>query len=554
MATWKLNGYVLQGVLGRGGSGEVWHALEAATGLSVALKRVQIAGSEQLRHALAEGALLAQLDHPNLIRVREVVSGRDWVVLVLDLADGGSLADLLRRRGRLTPGEVVAALAPIGAAVAHLHAAGIVHGDVSSGNILFSRAGLPLLADLGIARVLGDDVPIQTTAAYVDPAVAAGCVPGVASDVFALGAVAVHALSGEPLWGAGSPAQMLRRAADGLSDDPDELSRRMPGVSPAVLAVLSRALAREVAARCTAAEFALDLRYSCEPAPIELRAGRPAPPVPGRLAGSSPPAGFTWSPAPRASSSRAVAGRHRLDGRTSSAHQPGRQSFDRPGVPISPGDRPDDRGLLTHGARVAPPPVRPAGRVRAGKRWWRRRWRLTVLTAALVTVGVTVGALVAQSIWLSGDRTPAGRGASAPPAGRPPSPAAPANELAAALVTLRALDAVRERAFAERSPGLLSQIYPPGPLRDADTALLLRSVPIGCGLNGVRTGYEGLAANAITTGGTVVTVRASLPGSSLACPGAPPRAVPGVAPTVLRIALIRTGSGYLISTQRLLTS
>src|SRR5438309_584724 len=81
----------------------------------------------------------------------------DGAVLVLDLADGGSLAELLAVRGRLTPGEVITAVSPVAAAVAYLHAAEIVHGDVSPANILFTPGGVPLLADLGVARLTGDE-------------------------------------------------------------------------------------------------------------------------------------------------------------------------------------------------------------------------------------------------------------------------------------------------------------------------------------------------------------------------------------------------------------
>src|SRR6185312_14703382 len=100
----------------------------------------------------AEAALLAALDHPNLIALRACLPLDTGLVLVLELAEAGTLAALLARRRRLTPPEVVAAISPIAAALAHAHDAGLLHGDVSAANILFSRAGRPKLADLGVAR------------------------------------------------------------------------------------------------------------------------------------------------------------------------------------------------------------------------------------------------------------------------------------------------------------------------------------------------------------------------------------------------------------------
>src|ERR671926_261864 len=87
-----------------------------------------------------EAALLGALDPPHLVRLHEVVhqprrGGPPRVALVLDLLAGGSLAAVLDRRGRLRPGEVVTALAPVAAALAHAHDRGVVHGDLSPGNV-----------------------------------------------------------------------------------------------------------------------------------------------------------------------------------------------------------------------------------------------------------------------------------------------------------------------------------------------------------------------------------------------------------------------------------
>ena len=177
--TWKLPGYVVEELLGYGGSGEVWRGHASSTGAPVALKRLPVSDAAQAQAARAEAALLSTLDHPHLIGLHELVPAGDAVVLVLDLADGGSLADLLARRGRLTPGETITALAPIGAALAYAHDEGVVHGDVTSANVLFTAAGLPLLADLGVARIIGDASPANSTPAYVDPSVASGCAPRV---------------------------------------------------------------------------------------------------------------------------------------------------------------------------------------------------------------------------------------------------------------------------------------------------------------------------------------------------------------------------------------
>ena len=262
-------GYTLEARLGRGGSGEVWRAVPRRGGTPVAVK-VLVAGDPD-RQA-REAALLGRLDHPHLVRLLEVVhqpqrGGAPRVALVLELLAGGSLAALLARRGRLRPGEVVTAIAPVAAALAHAHDNGVVHGDLSPGNIVFTGEGRPVLTDLGVARVLGETSAGEVTPAYVDPTVARGGAPGPASDVFGVAAAAFHALTGIAPWNAATPGDTLAVAADGLLPD---LAQLAPEAPPALLAVIARGLAADPHDRGSAAAFALDLRHACRPEPVRL--------------------------------------------------------------------------------------------------------------------------------------------------------------------------------------------------------------------------------------------------------------------------------------------
>ncbi len=296
---WRVRGYVLEQQLGRGGSSEVWRARIAATGERVALKRLLVPGAGQLQRAHAEAAKLAVLDHPHLVRLHALVPDGSAAVLVLDLADGGSLAELIAVRGRLTEGEVITALAPVAAALAYLHGAGVVHGDVSAANVLFSARGTALLADLGVARLTGDESGTESTPAYVDPIVARGEFPSPSSDVFMLAAVALHALVGEPLWQGGTVDAVLERARDG---DLAAVGARLAaaGVDEAMADVVRRALHPDPLHRGSAADLALDLRHSGTPVAVELAAGRTRP---------EPPPGVAVPPSPAETSPRS-GGRH----------------------------------------------------------------------------------------------------------------------------------------------------------------------------------------------------------------------------------------------------
>jgi serine/threonine protein kinase len=262
-------GYVLEEPLGRGASGQVWRARPRSGGPPVAVKLL-VSGDPERQER--EAALLGELDHPHLVRLHEVVrhevrGGPAEVALVLDLLAGGSLAALLARRGRLRPGEVVTTVAPVAAALAHAHERGVVHGDLSPGNVVFTAEGRPVLTDLGTARLVGDTARAEVTPAYVDPVVARGGAPGPASDVFGVAAAAFHALTGIAPWNAADPRGTLTVAAGGELPD---LALLAPEAPEELVRVIRRGLSLEPHQRGSAAAFALDLRHACRPAPVQL--------------------------------------------------------------------------------------------------------------------------------------------------------------------------------------------------------------------------------------------------------------------------------------------
>jgi eukaryotic-like serine/threonine-protein kinase len=265
-----LAGYDLEELLGFGGGGEVWRARERSTGELVALKRLRGAGAagsiERLRR---EAALLATVKHDHVVRLRAVVPGPDGLVLVLEFAEGGSLASLLGVRGRLAPGEVVTIGAPLAQALADVHARGLVHGDVTPGNVLFDGFGKPLLADLGVASLAGEGLtPRGATFGYADPAV--GAVDGPmgsesAADVHGLAAVCFSALAGVPPYTERDAALAQRLGPLAL------------GVPAALVAAIEAGLDPDPSARPDAATFGRALFAAC--APEAVRLVRPSRPV-----------------------------------------------------------------------------------------------------------------------------------------------------------------------------------------------------------------------------------------------------------------------------------
>lgn len=265
--TWEVPGFVAEELIGFGASGEVWRARDATTNEVVALKRLRV-GQQPAEHQRLrrEAAVLSAFTHPHVVSLRAVLTTADGLVLVLDHAAGGSLGGVIARRGRCTPGEVAGLLVRIAGALAAAHAVGLTHGDVSPGNVLLDSAGQPLLADLGTARLLAETRgPASGTPGYVDPATSAGHPPGPASDVYALAAVAVHALTG---------------TAPGA----DPAAALLPIPVPATLRrLLRRSLDRDPAGRPSAAAVASDLQALGVEEPLQVITGGDGPAQPDVL-------------------------------------------------------------------------------------------------------------------------------------------------------------------------------------------------------------------------------------------------------------------------------
>ncbi|MGY1724689.1 protein kinase domain-containing protein [Blastococcus sp. SYSU DS0533] len=512
-------GYVLQSLLGRGASGEVWQAVPRVGGDPVAVK-VLVAG-DPARQA-REAVLLGELDHPHLVRLVEVVhqprqGGAARVALVLELLAGGSLAALLARRGRLRPGEIVTAIAPVAAALAHAHDHGVVHGDLAPGNIVFTAEGRPVLTDLGVARVLGETAAAEVTPAYVDPVVARGGAPGPASDVFGVAAAAFHALTGIAPWNAATPAGTLGVAAAGQLPDLAELA---PGAPARLVEVVSRGLAAEPGARGTAAEFALDLRHACRAEPVVL--------------GAAPSAG---------------------------GH-----------------GRPDARAALTHvvpGRRSRPGPVTEAPRAR--RRWSGRavpgsaRLARGLLVTALVIAGLAVAAW-SGTRWGDGGEAPGApvaatpAGDTGPPPAPPPAPTpAPppvpmADPAPDGTGTPAGLDGWRRlvgELYARRAEGLsgspdrLPTVHLPGsPLLTADEEYARALTAAGEALDGFAPVVVDLDVVTVSEGRAELLLTDRWPGYRVVRaedPGGPAvRTVPGRPEAQVRMVLVRTPEGWRI--------
>lgn len=256
---WVGGRYQLLNLLGAGGMGQVYRAIDRLTGETVALKRVNTqglgaAGDPQLHLALAhEFQALAGLRHPNIIGVRDY--GFDLSATAQQQAGATAARSpyftmelLYNSRSLVTAGQLLdpkaklRLLLPVLHALAYIHRRGIIHRDLKPGNILVSEQEVKVL-DFGLATIGEQTKPSSGTQRYMAPEVLRGATATVASDLYALGVIGYELFAG---WHPFAPTGQHASLEQLLTVEPDwsyiDLDARL-------IAVLQRLLAKDPAAR-----------------------------------------------------------------------------------------------------------------------------------------------------------------------------------------------------------------------------------------------------------------------------------------------------------------
>jgi len=262
-----LDGYTLESLLGRGGMGSVYLATHERLGRRVALKVIaaELAHDEDFRaRFLREAQLAASLDHPNVIPVYDAGEAEGVLFLAMRYVAGSSLHELLLEHGPLPVEETVRITEQVAGALDAAHAAGLVHRDVKPANVLLSEPdGHVYLCDFGIAKRLSSDSTTRTglflgTADYCSPEQIEGLPLDARADVYSLGAVVFHCLTGRPPFARNGEFAVLQAH---LGDPPPRASELRPELPPAVDDVVGTALAKDAEARYpSAGAFARALR------------------------------------------------------------------------------------------------------------------------------------------------------------------------------------------------------------------------------------------------------------------------------------------------------
>ncbi len=314
----RLGHYEVLSKLGEGGMGEVYRARDTKLGRDVALKVLPAdfaQDADRLQRFEREARTLASLNHPNIAQVHgfEVDEGRHF--LVMELAEGETLAERVRR-GPLPVEEAVEIALQIGEALEAAHERSIVHRDLKPANINVSGSAGSYrvkVLDFGLAKALAPAVqgdgdlsqsPTLTeqtaggvllgTAAYMSPEQARGQETDARSDIWAFGCVLYEMLAGKPAFGGDTVSDVLARV---LRDEPDW--SELDAVSPHLRKTIARCCAKNLMGRWHHIhDVLLELRspelQEAVAATVEARAGEVAERVRLRLVGLGVLAGLLF--------------------------------------------------------------------------------------------------------------------------------------------------------------------------------------------------------------------------------------------------------------------
>ncbi len=389
MESWigqQLGPYELQSKLGAGGMGVVYRATHRRLGQARAIKVLPAALAHDetfLQRFEREARLSSELRHPNIVMIFDIAEDQGVNYIVMELLDGRSLHEVIRKDGPLPIERSVVLLRQLAGALDFAHARGVVHRDIKPGNALVGDTDHLTLVDFGIARAaegtrLTEASSRIGTAEYMAPESITDGDSGPGTDLYALGVIAYEMLTGRvPFTGVNSQTIMYAQ----IHTPPPSPRTFRTDLSPAVEAVVLRQLDKDPTRRFpTAQAFVAALEQARLGQPADERAAPTAagsgyqptalldsPPDTGQPSGTvQPPAGgpraATRPPAPGAAAPGIGAS---TPPRGTAAPRPGRASqaasiqTPRPGPPTGPGNGRAAASMGTGRAPVPPPPTGP---------------------------------------------------------------------------------------------------------------------------------------------------------------------------------------------------
>ncbi len=239
--------------IGRGRQAVVYKCRQLTVDRIVAVKILHSSAArdpEMRSRFIQEARQAGKLIHPNIVTIHQINSFKDTFYIVMEYADGGSLADLLAVRKRFDPEEAVCIIRAAAEGLACAHEQGLIHRDIKPKNILLTEGGIVKLADLGLARRADDSAAEMQEAGkaygtpyYISPEQVHGDPPpDYRADIYSLGATLYEMVTGRPPFTAPTPQEIMRMHVTERLPDPREF---VPELPQTLCWLLAKAMAKE---------------------------------------------------------------------------------------------------------------------------------------------------------------------------------------------------------------------------------------------------------------------------------------------------------------------
>ena len=279
---YEFGDYTLIEEIGRGGMGVVYRAKQKSLDRIVAVKmllRGQWASASDQSRFRAEAEAAARLNHPNIVPVYEVGEREGYLFFSMKYVSERTLSNVLAT-GPMPPREAAKIVSQVARAIDFAHRQGVLHRDIKPSNILIDDDGNPHISDFGLAKQVSDPVHLTKTGAvlgtpaYMAPEQAAGNrgEVGITSDVYSVGCIIYHMLTGRPPFSAASPVDVVLMV---LEQDPPMPRSVNPKADRDLEMVTLRCLQKPQDLRYSSAGFlADDLDAYLKDEPLSARSGR----------------------------------------------------------------------------------------------------------------------------------------------------------------------------------------------------------------------------------------------------------------------------------------
>ncbi|MEQ8844150.1 MAG: serine/threonine-protein kinase [Phycisphaerales bacterium] len=242
----QIPGFKVHSKLGAGAMATVFKATQISLDRTVAIKvlpRKFSSNQQFIERFYAEGRAAASLNHPNIVQAYDVGQAGEFHYFIMEFVEGDTVHDRIIKSKRFTEDEAITIMIAVADALKHAHDRGLIHRDVKPKNIMLSKDGVPKLADLGLARAIGDKEAALAekgkaygTPYYISPEQIRGDVDvGPQADIYGLGATLYHMVTGQVPFSGKNPTEVMQKHLKTPLTPPDHVNPKLSaGISEVI--------------------------------------------------------------------------------------------------------------------------------------------------------------------------------------------------------------------------------------------------------------------------------------------------------------------------------